>query len=71
MDILFVGVLFIAISYASWQNGSHLAYIMAWFVGAGALAYTVGNGLKEAWLIWAFTAGLILVGLLRDRLKSD
>jgi hypothetical protein len=71
MSFLTIGALFLAIAYAAWQNGSHLAYIMAWFVGAGALAYTVGNGLKEAWLIWAFTAGLILVGFLRDRLKSD
>ena len=70
MGYLTIGLLFLAVAYAVWQAGPELAYIMAWFFGAGALAYTIGNGLTEAWTMWTFTVGLILVGFLRDRLKS-
>ena len=70
--MLFIVFLFIAIAYASWRGGSHLAYMMAWFIGAGNLAYMIGNGLEEeVWYIWALIAGLLLVGFLRDRLKPN
>jgi hypothetical protein len=70
--MLFIVFLFIAIAYASWRGGSHLAYMMAWFIGAGNLAYVIGNGLeKEVWYTWALIAGLLLVGLLRDRTKPN
>jgi hypothetical protein len=39
--------LFIAVAYASWRGGSHLAYMMAWFIGASNLAYIIGNGLAK------------------------
>lgn len=64
----FIVFLFIAIAYASWRGGSHLAYIMAWFMGAGNLAYMIGNGLNEEVLyIWVLIAALAFVGVLRDR----
>jgi hypothetical protein len=70
--MLFVVFLFIAVAYASWRGGSRLAYMMAWFFGAGNLAYMIGNGLeKEVWYIWALIAGLLLVGRLRDRLLPN
>jgi len=66
--MLFTVFLFIAIAYASWRSGPHLAYIMAWFLGAGNLAYMIGNGLSaDVLCIWAMIAALALVGLLRDR----
>jgi nucleoside recognition membrane protein YjiH len=72
MGLLVVGVLFLAIAYASWHNSSHFAYMMAWFLGAGNLAYMIGNGVSEEVLyIWAMIAGLAIVGVLRDRLKSS
>ena len=70
--MLFIVVLFIAIAYASWRSGPHLAYIMAWFFGAGNLAYMVGNGLSEEVLyIWVLIVALAFVGVLRDRLKPN
>lgn len=45
---------------------SPFLYMMAWFMGVGAAAYTIGNGLRAAWPIWAVTAGLALVGYLQD-----
>jgi hypothetical protein len=72
MTYLAIGVLFIAIAYVSWRSGSHLAYMMVWFVGAGNLAYMIGNGLgEEVWYIWVLIAGLAFVGFLRDRLKPN
>jgi len=72
MGLLTVGVLFLAIAYASWQSGSHLAYMMVWFLGAGNLAYMIGNGFsEEVGYIWVMIAGLAFVGFLRDRLKSN
>jgi hypothetical protein len=72
MSHLTIGVLFLAIAYASWHNGSHTAYIMAWFLGAGNLAYMIGNGFsEEVAYVWVLIAGLAFVGLLRDRLKSN
>jgi len=68
----FLIILFIAIAYVSWQSGSHLAYMMVWFLAAGNLAYMVGNGLsEEVGYIWVMIAGLVFVGFLRDRLKSN
>jgi hypothetical protein len=65
---LFLVFLFIAIAYASWQAGSHLAYMMAAFIGVGNLAYMIGNGLeKEVWYVWVLIAGLLLVGYLREQ----
>jgi hypothetical protein len=65
---LFLVFLFIAIAYASWQAGSHLAYIMASFIGAGNVAYMIGNGLeKEVWYVWVFVGGLLIVGYLREQ----
>jgi hypothetical protein len=70
--MLFIVFLFIAIAYVSWQSGSHLACMMVWFLGAGNLAYMIGNGLsEEVWYIWVLIAGLAVVGFLRDRLKPN
>jgi hypothetical protein len=72
MGFLIIGVLFLAIACASWHNGSYFAYMMAWFLGAGNLAYMIGNGLsEEVGYIWVLIAGLAFVGFLRDRLKSN
>jgi hypothetical protein len=72
MAVFIIVLLFIAIAYASWRGGSYLAYMMAWFIGAGNLAYMIGNGIEEeVWYVWALTAGLLLVGFLRDRLKPN
>ena len=72
MSYLTIGVLFLAIAYASWHNGSHTAYMMVWFLGAGNLAYMIGNGFsEEVGYIWIMIAGLAFVGFLRDRLKSN
>jgi hypothetical protein len=63
-------VLFLAIAWTSWRVGSMCAYISAWFIGAGSLAYTFVNGfLQDTWYMWALTAGLFLTGYLRDRVK--
>jgi len=42
----FLIILFIAIAYVSWQSGSHVAYMMVWFLGAGNLAYMIGNAVS-------------------------
>jgi hypothetical protein len=71
MSFLTIGALFLAIAYAAWRNGSHFAYMMAAFIGAGNLFYMIGNGLaQEVWYVWAMTAGLLLVGYLRDPKKQ-
>jgi hypothetical protein len=69
--MLFLVFLFIAIAYASWHGNFYLAYMMAAFIGSGNLLYMIGNGLeKEVWYVWALTAGLLLVGFLREPKKQ-
>jgi hypothetical protein len=72
MAEIFAAILFISIALAAWRIGSIVAYMMAWFIGIGALLYTIVNGLQnEIGYVWAMTAGLFFVGFLRDRLKSN